>query len=484
MVRYVNLAFLLGFLASWFPNKAFGEVPPVLWRERDKMAPFRILVVDDEEDILTSLGGLLRDEGYEVVSTGSGEEGLKKAAGVDRVLLDLMLPGIDGLETLRRIKARDANLPVVIMSGHGMVPTAVEAVQAGAYDFLEKPLSGEKVLVTVENALERRRLERENEALRKRLGEELRLIGKSPQMETLLDQIGRVASTEGRVLIQGESGTGKELVAEAIHRASSRSGKPFVKVNCAAIPKDLIESELFGHERGAFTGATAMKKGKFELADGGTLFLDEIGDMAPDTQAKVLRALEEGEIERVGGRQVIPVDVRVIAATNKDLEEEIGRGHFREDLYWRLNVVPIFVVPLREREGDVRVLAEHFMRVFCARNGKRLKHIAPEAMRLLEEYDWPGNVRELKNIVERLIIMGSGEVISAEEVGAALGGQGMPGRWEGRSLRERVERYERQLVLGELTVNQGNVSRTARNLRVDRANLQRKLRAWGVRGGE
>ena len=447
------------------------------------MAAFRILVVDDEEDILGSLGGLLRDEGYEVISAGSGEDGLSKATGVDLVLLDLMLPGMDGLETLRRIKERDASLPVVMMSGHGTVAVAVEAVQAGAYDFMEKPLSGEKVLVTVENALERRRLERENKELRVRLGEEVRLIGKSPQMEALLDQIGRVAPTEGRVLIQGESGTGKELVAEAIYRASPRSGGPFVKVNCAAIPKDLIESELFGHERGAFTGATAMKKGKFELADKGTLFLDEIGDMASDTQAKVLRALEEGEIERVGGSSVIPVDVRVIVATNKHLEEEIKEGRFREDLYWRLNVVPVFIVPLREREGDVRVLTEHFMRMFCARNGKRLKKFASEAMRLLEEHDWPGNVRELKNIVERLIIMGSGEVISAEEVALALGGHGEPVRAGDRSLQEEVKRYEKRIVLRELEANQGNVSRTARNLRVDRANLQRKLRVWGIRGG-
>ena len=256
-----------------------------------------------------------------------------------------------------------------------------------------------------------------------------------------------------------------------------------MKVNCAAIPKDLIESELFGHERGAFTGATAMKKGKFELADGGTLLLDEIGDMASDTQAKVLRALEEGEIERVGGRQVIPVDARVIAATNKDLEEEIRRGHFRGDLYWRLNVLPVFIVPLREREGDVRALTEYFMRMFCARNGKRLKRFAPKAMRLLEEHDWPGNVRELKNIVERLIIMGSGEVIAAEEVGSALGGHGGPVRSVDRSLQEQVKSYEKQLVLRELEANQGNVSRTARDLGVDRANLQRKLRVWGIRGG-
>lgn len=284
------------------------------------------------------------------------------------------------------------------------------------------------------------------------------------------------------MLIQGESGTGKELAAEAIVRASPRSGKPFVKVNCAAIPKDLIESELFGHERGAFTGATAMKKGKFELAHGGTLFLDEIGDMALDTQAKALRALEESEIERVGGSKLIPVDVRVIAATNKDLEEEIKQGRFREDLYWRLNVVPIFIAPLRDREGDVRVLTEHFMGMFCVRNGKRPMKIAPEAMQLLEAHDWPGNVRALKNIVERLIIMGSGEVISAEEAALALGGRGERVRSGDRSLQEAVQAYEKRIVLAELDTNQGNVSRTARNLGVDRANLQRKLRTWGIRG--
>ena len=446
------------------------------------MTSFRILIVDDEKDIVASLGGLLRDEGYEVVSAPDGEEGLKKTVGVDLVLLDLMLPGMDGLEVLRRIKAREEGLPVLMMSGQGTVAVAVEAVQAGAYDFMEKPLSGEKVLVTVENALERRRLQQENETLRARLGEELKLIGQSPQMAVLSDQIGRVAPTEGRVLISGESGTGKELAAEAIVRASPRSGKPFVKVNCAAIPKDLIESELFGHERGAFTGATAMKKGKFELAHGGTLFLDEIGDMALDTQAKALRALEESEIERVGGSKLIPVDVRVIAATNKDLEEEIKQGRFREDLYWRLNVVPIFIAPLRDREGDVRVLTEHFMGMFCARNGKRPMKIAPEAMQLLEAHGWPGNVRALKNIVERLIIMGSGEVISAEEAALALGGRGERVRSGDRSLQEAVQAYEKRIVLAELDTNQGNVSRTARNLGVDRANLQRKLRTWGIRG--
>ncbi|MFH1009047.1 MAG: sigma-54 dependent transcriptional regulator [Candidatus Latescibacterota bacterium] len=450
--------------------------------DRDKMARFRILIVDDSEDIVASLGGLLRDEGYEVDSAPDGEEGVRKALGVDLVLLDFMLPGIDGLEVLRRIKAREADLPVVMMSGQGTVAAAVEAVQIGAYDFMEKPLSGENVLITVENALDRRRLEQENKVLRARLGEQSQMIGQSPQMKALQDQIARVAPTEGRVLICGESGTGKELVAEAIVRASARSGKPFVKVNCAAIPRDLIESELFGHERGAFTGATGMKKGKFELADGGTLFLDEIGDMALDTQAKALRALEAGEIERVGGSRVIPVDVRVIAATNKDLEEEIRQKRFREDLYWRLNVVPLFVAPLRERHGDVRVLTEHFVGMFCAGNGCRPKSVTPEAMRLLEEHEWPGNVRALKNIVERLIIMGGGEKISAEEAALALGGRGEPARPGDRSLQEAVQGYEKRLVLRELDLNQGNVSRTARNLGVDRANLQRKLRVWGIRG--
>jgi two-component system nitrogen regulation response regulator NtrX len=443
------------------------------------MSERTILVVDDEPGIVQSLSGLLKDEGYTVVTAESGGEALDLLgrAQVSLVMLDLRLPDLDGLEVLRRIKSEDPDLPVIMISAHGTIPTAVEAIKLGAYDFIEKPPVPERLLLLVEHAFNEQRLKRENINLRRELGERYEIIGESKPMRLLYEQIIRVAPTNGRVLITGETGTGKELVARAIHRNSRRANGPFIKVNCAAIPEELIESELFGHEKGAFTGAISTKVGKFEQAHGGTLFLDEIGDMSLSTQAKVLRTLQENEIQRVGGGKVIKVDVRVIAATNKDLEKEIREGRFREDLFYRINVIPLHVPPLRERKEDIPLLTDHFIRQFCRENGKRLKSISPEALKLLQRYDWPGNVRELRNIIERLIIMVEGDEISAEDVASAISvRKGIS--TEGKSLREIVSEYEKRLILEALERNNWNISKTARELKMDRANLHRKLRGW------
>jgi two-component system nitrogen regulation response regulator NtrX len=451
-----------------------------------------VLVVDDEAGVRGSLAGILGDEGYQVEAVGSGEAALRalEARRFDLVLLDVWLPGQDGLEVLSRIRECYAELPVVVISGHGTIETAVKAVRLGAQDFVEKPLSLEKTLVAVRNALRQQRLESELRQLRERLDERYVMIGESAAVERLRAEIAQAAPSNGRVLIYGENGTGKELVARQVHAQSHRARGPFVEVNCAAIPEELIESELFGHARGAFTGALAARKGKFELADGGTLFLDEIGDMSLKTQAKVLRALQEQRIEPVGGAGGVDVDVRVIAATNKDLEAEIRAGRFREDLYFRLNVIPFHVPPLRERREDVPLLARHFLRVLSAEHGRRAREIAEDALDALAALTWPGNVRELRNILERLVIMTPGErierrhlpaslfapadapVLAAIEPAAEPGGDG--------TLIAARDEFERRYIQQRYRECGGNMSRTAEALGVERSNLYRKMKAFGL----
>src|SRR5919205_3076751 len=377
-----------------------------------------ILIVDDEPGVRNSLSGVLHDEGYAVEAVPSGEACLDRAArgGVDLIVLDVWLPGMDGLATLGRLRERQVDAQVVLISGHGNIESAVRAIKLGAFDFVEKPLSLEKTVLVIRNALHQRRLEQENRALRARVDRTQTMVGESYAMRQLREQVAMAAPTNGRVLIYGENGTGKELVARTIHALSRRRSGAFVEVNCAAIPEELIESELFGHVRGAFTGAVADRRGKFEVADGGTIFLDEIGDMSLKTQAKVLRVLQEQTMEAVGGSTRIRVDARVLAATNKDLRGEIGAGRFREDLYFRLNVVPIFVPPLRERQEDIPLLAGHFMAMLAREYGRRQKTFDAEAMTLLQAYAWPGNVRELRNVIERLMIMVPGDTITGQDL--------------------------------------------------------------------
>src|SRR6187399_2502246 len=383
-----------------------------------------ILIVDDEPGVRSSLSGVLRDEGYEVEAVASGEACLDRLtrSPVDLIVLDVWLPGMDGLATLTRLRERQVDSQVVLISGHGNIESAVRAIKLGAFDFVEKPLSLEKTVLVIGNALRQRKLEAENRALRARVDRHETMVGESYAIGQLREQVAMAAPTNGRVLIYGENGTGKELVARTIHALSRRRNTAFVEVNCAAIPEELIESELFGHTRGAFTGAVADRRGKFEVADGGTIFLDEIGDMSLKTQAKVLRVLQEQTMEAVGGSTRIRVDARVLAATNKDLTEEIRAGSFREDLYFRLNVIPIFVPPLRERIEDIPLLADHFMALLAREYGRRPKTFEAEAVAVLRRYGWPGNVRELRNVVERLMIMVPGEVVTAADL--AFLGQG------------------------------------------------------------
>ncbi|MFB3819884.1 MAG: sigma-54-dependent transcriptional regulator [Candidatus Methylomirabilales bacterium] len=454
------------------------------------MGQEEIVIVDDERNIRSSLEAILKDEGYRVRAVPTAEELLKQVALAppDLVILDVWLPGMDGLQALEELKRAYAELPVIMISGHSTVEAAVKATKLGAYDFIEKPLSLEKTILAVRNALDRQRLEQENRALRQSLEIKYEIVGESPAIQVLRAQIASAAPSHGRVLIRGESGTGKELVARAIHRQSLRATKPFVEVNCAAIPDDLIESELFGHERGAFTGATAKRRGKFQLADGGTIFLDEVGDMSLKTQAKVLRVLQEQTFERVGGSETLTVDVRVIAASNKDLEEEIRKGHFREDLFYRLNVIPFEVPPLRDRAEDIPLLAAHFLRLFCEEYGKREKALSPEALDLVVKYPWPGNVRELRNVIERMVIMVPGETIRPGDLAGSLRARaGGPaeaaaeagGEWDG-SLREARERFEREYLLRRLREAQWNVTRAAQLMGLERSNLHRKMKLYGI----
>ncbi|HKB78774.1 MAG TPA: sigma-54 dependent transcriptional regulator [Thermoanaerobaculia bacterium] len=443
----------------------------------------KILIIDDEPSIRTTLARILEDEGHRTAVCESGEEGLAQFAReeFDLVILDLWLPGVDGMAVLERLRSAGAP-PVIVISGHGNVDTAVRATRLGAYDFLEKPLSLERVLLSVGHALSDRKLRDQVRDLRRQVttGDEM-LIGESEPMRALQAQIRSSAPSNSRVLITGENGSGKEIVARALHRLSHRAEQPFIDVNCAAIPEELIESELFGHRKGAFTGAIDERKGKFELADGGTLFLDEVGDMSLRTQAKVLRVLQEQTFQKVGGQQPITVDVRVIAATNKNLEAEIERGNFRDDLYYRLNVIPLQVPPLRARGNDVVLLAEHFLRRFAAETGTARKRLSAGAAAKLKAYHWPGNVRELRNVTERLAILLRGDAIEADDVQLGTRGAAPAEVAANLTLREARDAFEKQYILSRLREFAGNVSRTAEALGVERSNLYRKLHAYGIR---
>ena len=443
-----------------------------------------VLIVDDEAGVRSALSGVLRDEGYQVEAVESGEACLERLTRVayDAIVLDIWLPGLDGLSTLERLRQRSVDAPVVMISGHGNIESAVRAIKMGAFDFVEKPLSLEKTVLVVGNAVRQRRLEAENRALRAHVDRRLAMVGESYGMQQLREQIAMAAPTNGRVLIYGENGTGKELVARSVHGMSRRRNGPFIEVNCAAIPEELIESELFGHMKGAFTGALSDRRGKFELADGGTLFLDEIGDMSLKTQAKVLRVLQEQVVEPVGGAASVRVDVRVLAATNKELPAEIRLGRFREDLYFRLNVIPIFVPPLRDRPDDIPLLAQHFMTELSREYGRRPKQFDAGAAAGLRSCRWPGNVRELRNVVERMMIMVPGDTIRLSDL-SFLDAAGLveleePGPVA--PLHEARDRFEREYILKALAAQHGNISRTAEVLGVERSNLYRKMRGFGI----
>jgi two-component system, NtrC family, nitrogen regulation response regulator NtrX len=443
-----------------------------------------VLIVDDEAGVRSALSGVLRDEGYVVDAVESGEACLERLARTpyDAIVLDIWLPGLDGLTTLERVRQRHVETPVVMISGHGNIESAVRAIKMGAFDFVEKPLSLEKTVLVVGNAVRQRRLEAENRVLRAHVDRRLAMVGESYLMQQLREQIAMAAPTNGRVLIYGENGTGKELVARSVHAMSRRRGGPFIEVNCAAIPEELIESELFGHMKGAFTGALSDRRGKFELADGGTLFLDEIGDMSLKTQAKVLRALQEQVVEPVGGASSVRVDVRVLAATNKDLPTEIRLGRFREDLYFRLNVIPVFVPPLRDRPDDILVLADHFMTELSREYGRRPKKFDAGAAAGLRSGRWPGNVRELRNVVERLLIMVPGDTITLADLSFLDGASSVTvdATPVVAPLHEARDQFERDYILKALAAQQGNISRTADVLGVERSNLYRKMRAFGI----
>jgi len=447
-----------------------------------------VLVIDDEGNIRKTLHGVLSDEGYRVHGAGTAEEGIQilSRALVDCVLLDVWLPGMDGLEALRRIRETYPLLPVIMISGHGTIDTAVKAVKAGAFDFIEKPISLDKLLINLSRAIEQGELKIENVELRERVEKQYRLIGESTAMREVRAQIAAAGPTNASVLVTGENGTGKEIVAREIHRQSRRAGKNFVPVNCAAIPEELIESELFGHERGAFTGAVGKRKGRFELASDGTIFLDEVGDMSPRTQAKILRVLEEKSFERIGGGERIHSDARIIAATNRSLPDEVAKGRFREDLFFRLNVFPIAVPPLRDRREDIPVLAEHFAELVCRELGREDRMFAPETMARLLRHPWPGNVRELRNVVERLVILSVGKTIEAETAGRVLVGEPASAEdrpsalFEGDDFREAVLSFEREYLLQKLRENGGNISRTAEKLGIDRTSIHRKMKQFGI----
>jgi len=441
----------------------------------------KILIIDDEASIRTTLANILEDEGHRTTLCDSGEAAVPLFAReeFDLVFLDLWLPGVDGMAVLERLRSAGAP-PVIVISGHGNIDSAVKATRLGAYDFLEKPLSLERVLLTVNHALTDRKLRDQVSDLKRQFTLEELLIGESDVMKKLDDQVRSAAPSNTRVLITGENGSGKEIVARTLHRLSTRAEQPFIDVNCAAIPEELIESELFGHRKGAFTGAIDDRKGKFEMADGGTLFLDEIGDMSLKTQAKVLRVLQEQTFQKVGGQQPIVVDVRVIAATNKDLEAEIAANSFRSDLFYRLNVIPIEVPPLRARGNDVILLAEYFLRRFAAETASEKKRLSAGAASKLRAYHWPGNVRELRNVIERLAILLKSTTIEAEDI--VLGTRNaLPAEVDpGLTLREARDEFEKQYILARLREFAGNVSRTADALGVERSNLYRKLHAYGI----
>jgi two-component system, NtrC family, nitrogen regulation response regulator NtrX len=447
-----------------------------------------ILIVDDEPSITQSLGGLLSDEGFETLTAYNGYEALK-LIGVespDLVLLDIWMPGLDGIETLKEIKKEHPLIQVIMITGHGTIETAVKATKLGAFDFIEKPLSIDKVIVAINNALNFRRLEEENRYLRKKALKKNSIDGNSPPIQGLRKQIAVAAPTDTWILITGENGTGKELVARTIHQLSDRVDQPLIDVNCAAIPEELIESELFGHEKGAFTGATTKKRGKFELADNGTIFLDEIGDMSLKTQAKILRVLQEQQFQRVGGSRTLKVNVRVIAASNKDLREEIEKNLFREDLYYRLNVIPIEVPPLRERREDIPAMVETFLAESAEQNRTERKRMVPECLEMLSRYPWPGNVRELKNLVERLAIMVDSTVIEVSDIpppynpGAEIGSTPLEDRlFTTKNLKEAKRFFEKEFIERKLAEHENNVTKTAEAIGVERSYLHKKLKTLG-----
>ncbi|MEW6265488.1 MAG: sigma-54 dependent transcriptional regulator [Thermodesulfobacteriota bacterium] len=452
--------------------------------------PKTILIVDDEDDIRASLAGILRDEGFEVREAANGQKTLEAVdeAVPDLVLLDVWMDGYEqGLEILVRLKEEHAYLPVVVISGHGNIETAVKATKMGAFDYLEKPLSYDKILLTVNHALDYQRLTEENIFLKNKTAKRFSLTGNSPAIQLLKKQIELVAPTNAWVLITGENGTGKELVAHTIHRMSKRADRPLVEVNCAAIPEELIESELFGYEKGAFTGASYRKRGRFDLAHNSTLFLDEIGDMSLKTQAKILRILQEQKFERVGGTRTISVEVRVIAATNKNLAAEIEKGTFRQDLYYRLNVIPLNVPPLRERREDIPLLVKDFLEEFSKENKTEIKTMSEQALVELMALGWPGNVRELKNMVERLVILTSGPVIETMEPilkpPAQAPGPALPlGQFMGKTFKEARADFEREYIRARLTEHGGNVTQTAEAIEMDRTSLHKKMKALGFNG--
>ncbi|MEW5901665.1 MAG: sigma-54 dependent transcriptional regulator [Acidobacteriota bacterium] len=447
----------------------------------------KILVVDDEENIRKSLKMILEYEGYQFIEAADGDEALAQVeenVDLELVLLDVKIPGKDGLEVLADIKKRTHAPEVIIISGQGTIQTAVEATKLGAFEFLEKPLHRDRVLLSIRNALNQNILRRECLDLRKKAEKRHELIGNHPSMKQLWKDILKTAPTNATVLIHGESGTGKELIARAIHSRSLRAKEPFIQVNCAAIPEELIESELFGHEKGAFTGATERKIGKFEQADSGTIFLDEIGDMSLKTQSKVLRVLEEGEIQRVGSSKVSKVDVRVIVATNKDLKKEISEGKFRDDLFFRLNVVPVYSPPLREKKEDIPVLLDYFSRNFAEENNFKPKKFSAEALEAMIKYPWKGNVRELKNVVERLMIMTEAEVIEKKDLPEPIRGQAkvdLPDAQEVKTLKDFRELAEKDFILAKLEKNNWNISQTAREIDTPRSNLYKKLAQYGIK---
>jgi two-component system nitrogen regulation response regulator NtrX len=447
----------------------------------------RILIVDDEQGIRATLGQLLEFEGYEVRAVGNAVDGITEyqKQRPDLVFLDVKMAGIDGVEALKKIKEHDPSAIVVMISGHATIQTAVEATQLGAYDILEKPLDTDRILVTLRNALQHLDLHEENARLRETIQSRYEIVGRSYGIRLVIDKIDRVAKTPARILVTGENGTGKELVARAIHSQSTRAEEPFVEVNCAAIPSELIESELFGHMKGSFTGAIADRAGKFEQAHGGTIFLDEVGDMSLAAQAKVLRVLQDGVVTRIGGAKPIEVDVRVLSATNKNLEAEITEQRFREDLFYRLNVVPIHVPPLRERREDIPLLVAHFVNVLTKREGVAPRTVAPEAVERLSKLDWPGNVRELRNTIERLLILAAGPRVTADDVGR-LGGRhdtdqtGLGSLLECKTFEEFKHAAERAFLLAKLREYDWNVSETARGLDMPRSNLYKKIERYGL----
>jgi two-component system nitrogen regulation response regulator NtrX len=445
---------------------------------------YTVLIVDDEDNIRLSLKGSLEDEGFYVMQASTGEDALKiiEKQDVDIVLLDIWMPGIDGIETLQEIKKSSPDLPVIIMTGHGSIDAAVKTTRLGALDFLEKPLDLNRIIITISNALHMKELSVENALLKKKAEKDDEFIGTSPAIIRLKEEIDRAAPADSSVLILGENGTGKELVARRLHKLSKRNIQPFVEVNCAAIPGELIESELFGHEKGSFTGATERKRGKFDLANNGTLFLDEIGDMSLNTQAKILRILQEQRFERVGGSQTIQVDVRVLTATNKNLEEEIANGKFRQDLYYRLNVIPLLVPPLRERKEDIPQLIEHFLTMYAVLNNGNKKIITEGAIKKLMQHDWPGNVRELKNILERLVIMTPGNTINSDNISplASKTTSEFERIFDFDLLKDARNEFERIFISKKLAQCVNNISKTSEMIGVERSNLHRKIKGLEI----